>query len=107
MAGSRKKRPPASEIDELEAKRRELESKIAELEALPKQLELEILEQERTMPPPEDIEERRRQREFEERAARGQIRNERRTQGRSLLLTLLLVIACASMLSWVISLLRQ
>jgi len=98
------RRSRSSELELLAERQREIDARIAELEALPEQLELEMIEQERTMPPPEDLEERRRRLEFEERAARGQIRNERRTQGRSLLLMFLLLGACAALVSWVLQL---
>lgn len=94
----------AGVVDEIELQRRQIEEKIAELEAVPKQLELEIRESESTMPPPDDIAERERQRHFEEQAARGQVRNERRTQGRSLLLMFLLLAAIAAMVSWILRL---
>lgn len=102
-----RKKAKDADLDLFDEKQREIDARIAELEALPEQLELEMREQETTMPPPEDIEERRRQREFEERAARGQIRNERRTQGKSLILTVLLAAACAALISWVITLAGQ
>lgn len=94
-------------VDEIEEARRALEEKIAALEQLPKQLEMEMLEADRTMPPPDDIVDRQRQRDFEEKAARGQIRNERRTQGRSLLLMFLLLSATAAVISWIVTLANQ
>lgn len=94
-------------LDTLDEEQRKLDAKIEELKAIPKQLELEMIEQESTLPPPEDLEDRRRQREFAERAARGQVRNERRTQGRSLLLMFLLLAATAAMIAWVVALIQQ
>lgn len=102
MALTRSRDP--EELDELELRRRELDDQIAELEVLPEQLELEMREREETLPPPEDLAERERQRHFEEQAARGQIRNERRTQGRSLLLMFLLLTATAAVISWIVRL---
>ncbi len=97
---SRKRR----EVDEFDEAQRALEEKIAELQNLPRQLELEMIEAETTMPPPDDIIDRQRQRAFEERAARGEIRNERRTQGRSLLLMFLMLAATLAVVSWVVTL---
>lgn len=94
----------SKEVDELELQRRELDERIAELEVLPEQLELEMRESSQTLPPPDDIAERERQRHFEEQAARGQIRNERRTQGRSLLLMFLLLAATTAVISWIVRL---
>lgn len=107
MARARKSRGGDPELEPIDQAQRELDAKIAALESLPKQLELEMLEQERTMPPPEDLEDRRRQRDFEEKAARGQVRNERRTQGRSLMLMFLLLAATAAMVAWVIALAQK
>lgn len=101
---SRKANASDSELEKFDEAQRQISAKIAELEGLPEQLELEIREQERTMPPPEALLDREREREFAERAARGQIRNERRTQGQSLLLMLMLLIATAAMVSWMINL---
>lgn len=102
MTKSRKARD--IDLDPLDEAQRDLDAKIAALKALPQQLELEMIEQERTMPPPEDLEDRKRVRDFEEKAARGQIRNERRTQGRSLIMMFLLLAATAAMVAWVITL---
>lgn len=107
MTKSRKSRDIDPELEPLDEAQRDLDAKIAALKALPQQLELEMLEQERTMPPPEDLEDRKRVRDFEEKAARGQIRNERRTQGRSLLLMFLLLAATAAMIAWVITLAQR
>lgn len=98
----RKKSP--DELDQLADASRELDEKIAELEALPSQLEMELLERESTIPPPDDLIERDRHRRFEEQAARGEIRNERRTQGRSLLLMFLMLGALAAVILWIIEL---
>lgn len=95
------------ELDEILRAQRELEEKIAAAEALPEQLELEIREKESTIPAPDDLLERERAKRFEEQATRGQVRNERRTQGRSLLLLFLLLIATAAMISWIVRLAGQ
>lgn len=103
----RKPRSGDSELEPLDEAQREIDARIEALKALPQQLELEMKEEARTMPPPEDLVDRQRQREFEEKAARGQIRNERRTQGRSLFLMFLLLAATAAMIAWVITLAQQ
>jgi predicted nucleic acid-binding protein len=100
LIGHRKSK---DEID-YERQRRDLEEKIAELQNVPEQLELEMRESDQTLPPLEDLAERERQRHFEEQAARGQIRNERRTQGRSVALMILLLAATAAVTSWIIQL---
>lgn len=98
---------PNSDVDEFDEAQRALEEKIAELQELPKQLELEMIEAETTMPPPDDIVDRQRQRDFEARAARGEIRNERRTQGRSLLLMFLMLGATLAVITWIFTLASQ
>lgn len=98
------RRKPDDELDQLNDASRELDQRIAELEALPNQLELELIERESTIPPPDDILDRDRHRRFEEQAARGEIRNERRAQGRSLLLMALLLAATGALISWMIQL---
>lgn len=92
------------ELDELELRRRQLDEEIKELKGVPEQLELEMIEGERTMPPPDDLAERLRQIRFEDQAPRGQVRNERRTQGRSLLLMFLLLTSTTAMIFWVLNL---
>ena len=104
MPSSRKRTARPEELDELDVRRRELDEKIAELESVPEQLELEMMESERTLPPPDDLAERQRVAYFEEQAARGQVRNERRTQGRSLLLMFLLLTATTAMVFWIVRL---
>lgn len=96
-----------SDLDEILKAQQELEEKIAAAEAVPKQLELEMLEKEATIPAPDDLIERERTKRFEEQATRGQVRNERRTQGRSLLLLFLLLLATAAMISWIVKLAGQ
>jgi hypothetical protein len=85
----------------------ELEDKIAAAQAIPEQLELEIREKESTIPAPDDLVERERAKRFEEQATRGQVRNERRTQGKSLILLFLLLLATAALILWIVKLAGQ
>lgn len=94
-----------ADLDELEAIReieRELEAQIRNASAEPEKILREAQEQAVTLPPPDDLADRHRLRKFEQIASRGQVRNERRTQGRSLLLLLLLLTATALLAAWVI-----
>ena len=91
-------------LDEILKAQQELDEKIAAAAAVPEQLELEMREKETTIPAPDDLAERERQKRFEDQATRGQVRNERRTQGRSLFLLLLLLLATAAMISWIVRL---
>jgi ferric-dicitrate binding protein FerR (iron transport regulator) len=92
------------ELKALEERKRALEEQIQNASAQPEKILREAQELASTLPPPDDLADRRRLREFEEKASRTQIRNERRTQGKSLLLLVLLLIATAWLVSWVITL---
>lgn len=92
------------ELRALEERKRALEEQIQNVSAQPEKILREAQEQLSTLPPPDDLADRRRLREFEEKASRTQIRNERRTQGKSLLLLVLLLTATAFLVSWVITL---
>lgn len=94
-------------LDDILRAQQELEERIAAAQAVPEQLELEIKEKESTIPAPDDLLERERTKRFEEQATRGQVRNERRTQGRSLLLLFLLLLATAALISWIVKLAGQ
>lgn len=96
--------PALEELRALEERERQLREQIANASAAPHKILLEAQEQAATLPPPDDLADRRRLREFEEKASRTQIRNERRTQGKSLLLLVLLLVATAWMVSWVVKL---
>lgn len=96
-----------ADIDELKAleeRKRTLEAQIRNMSAEPEKILREALEQAATLPPPDDLADRRRLRKFEEVVSRRQVRNERRTQGRSLLLLLMLLVATALLTSWVVKL---
>lgn len=95
------------DLDELQAiedRRRALEEQIQSITAEPDKIRREAEEQAATLPPPDDLADRRRLREFEEVVSRRQVRNERRTQGRSLVLFFLLIAATIALGSWVLRL---
>jgi len=92
------------ELRALEERKRALEQQIQNASAEPEKILREAQEQAVTLPPPDDLADRKRLREFEEKASRTQIRNERRTQGKSLLLLVLLLAATAFLVSWVVKL---
>jgi len=106
MTGRSKPTPPDRDLDALQRAEADIEAQIAELESLPDRMKREREELDRTLPPPDDFEDRKRQHDFEERASRGKIRNERKTQRRSLLLLLLLLAATASLIVWGLSLMK-
>jgi ferric-dicitrate binding protein FerR (iron transport regulator) len=94
--------PTMDELRALEEEERKLRERIQNASAAPEKILREAEEQAATLPPPDDLADRRRLREFEEKASRTQIRNERRTQGKSLLLLVLLLVATAMLVSWVV-----
>ncbi len=96
--------PDDADLARLEEAERELSRRIAEVESLPDRLRREAEERAATLPPPDDLADRRRRRDFETKVSRGQLRNERRAQRRSLLLTVLLLASIAGLISWVIRL---
>ena len=70
----------------------------------PDRIMRQIEEERATLPPTDDFRERERQREFEERATRGKVRNEHKSQRRSLMLMVLLALASACLVAWGIKL---
>ncbi len=98
---SSKKDP--QEILQLREEEDHLSQKIDDLrqfiEEAPQKLQEEIENQRNEMPAPDDLQDRIRERKFQEQLSRGEIKNERRHQARSGLLFLLMLIAIVS-LSW-------
>jgi hypothetical protein len=92
------------DLRSLEEQQRALEEQIQSIRGMPEEILREAAEQAATLPPPDDLADRRRLREFEDTVSRRQIRNERRTQGRSLLLLFLLLAATAALAAWVVKL---
>lgn len=90
------------ELKALEERKRALEEQIQSISAEPEKILREAQEQAATLPPPDDLADRRRLRDFEDVVSRRQVRNERRTQGRSLLLLFLLLVATAMLATWVL-----
>lgn len=90
------------ELKALEERKRALEEQIQNISAEPEKILREAQEQAATLPPPDDLADRRRLRDFEDVVSRRQVRNERRTQGRSLLLLFLLLTAAALLAAWVL-----
>jgi len=84
-----------------------LEATIAATLAEPIRLKQQMEEQNSTLPPTDDFRERERQREFEERATRGKVRNEHKSQRRSLMLLILLATASACLVAWGIKLMSH
>ena len=108
-----RKKKPATAEETLQLSRREedISSRIQQLEhfieeapdAIRQRMEDELT----TMPPPDDLEDRRREHQFyTQLLTRGQIKNERRYQARSALLFVLLSTAIAGVSSWIYTFLQ-
>lgn len=80
-----------------------LEDMIAEA---PERIRREYEETRGHMPPPDDWEDRQREKRFYANLSRGEVRNEHRCQTRSTALFVLLTIAIVSVLSWMVSFLK-
>lgn len=77
-----------------------LEARIAATVAEPERLRREYEEERATLPPTDDFRERERRRAFEDLATRGKVRNEHKSQRRSLFLLFLLLAATTSLVLW-------
>jgi len=92
-------------IKELEDAQRELEEHIHSLqlhiEEEPERVRQKLIDQRTTLPPLEDIEDRRRERRFYAHISRGEAQNERRYQAKSSLVLLLLVAATSAIAWWI------
>jgi hypothetical protein len=88
----------------------QLQSRINELETFietgPERVRRQMEEEISTMPPPDDLADRRREHKFYAQLSRGEIRNERRYQTRGAFLFLLLAAAIAGLSSWIYSFLQ-
>jgi hypothetical protein len=89
-----------TELLALTAEQARLDAKIAATLAEPLRLKKQFDDENSTLPPTDDFLERERQKDFEERATRGKVRNEHKSQRRSLLLLVLLGIASACLVAW-------
>lgn len=94
----------------LSSRQDQLLSRISELEEFiedaPERIKKEMEEEMTTMPPPDDLEDRRREHKFYSQLSRGEIRNEHRYQTRSAFLFLLLVTAILALSAWIYSVLQ-
>jgi len=88
----------------------QLLARISELERFieeaPQRIRREIEDEMTTMPAPDDLDDRRRERKLRARLTRGEIRNERRYQTRSTFLLVLLLTAIAALSSWICTVLQ-
>lgn len=88
------------ELQALSEEQARLEATIAATLEEPVRLKKQLEEERVTLPPTDDFRERERHRAFEELASRGKVRNEHKSQRRSLLLLILLATASACLVAW-------
>ncbi|NWK56578.1 hypothetical protein HW115_13230 [Verrucomicrobiaceae bacterium N1E253] len=97
----RKKAP----IGDLQSREQALKEEIAKLqeyvEQAPERERAAYVEQISTLPPPSEIEDRKRVEAFMDRLSRGEIANERRSQASNGLLLILLLLAIAAIAAWI------
>lgn len=94
------------ELNEIRESQQLLLRREKEFAEIPKRLALELKERESTMPPLEEIEERRRRREHENTVSRGEAKNILRDQNRSLMLVFLLMTATGALVWWGLKLMQ-
>ncbi|MDG2488856.1 MAG: hypothetical protein P8M65_14185 [Roseibacillus sp.] len=76
------------------------------IEGAPERIRIEMEKEISTMPPPDDLDDRRREHKFYSRLSRGEIRNEHRYQTRSAFVFLLLVMGILGLTLWIYSVLQ-
>ena len=94
------------ELDELIENSAELDRRRRELAEAHRRIAEERAEQERTIPPLEEIQVRMKRRRHEETVSRGEVANIRRDQNRSLMMLFLLTAATASLIWWGVRLMQ-
>ena len=93
------------ELDELARQDAELQDKIKQIQSFiheaPNKLQQEEDDRIRTLPAPDEISERRREKEFFDRLSRGELKNERRHQAKNGVILVLLIIAITAVCLWI------
>lgn len=101
MFGSKNK----ENLAEIEREKEALQAKIDELQSFlkeaPEKLRREEQERLQTMPAPDELTQRRRENDFSNRLTKGELKNERRHQARSLVLFVFLFSAIICVSFWI------
>jgi hypothetical protein len=97
--------PEGPDLDSLSARERELREKIEQLQDFvdhgPEREREAEEERMRTLPPPSEIIQRKREKKFMEQLSRGELKNEKRNQARSGFLLFLLILATLAIGLWI------
>jgi hypothetical protein len=94
------------ELDQIRETQQQLQERKREFAENQKRIARERAERESMMPPLDEIQIRRSRKEHESNVNRGVITNARRTQNRSIVMLLLLVMATASLIWWGVRLMQ-
>ncbi|MEJ6570617.1 MAG: hypothetical protein QNL01_05375 [Akkermansiaceae bacterium] len=93
------------DFDSLSARKQDLQKQIAQLQDFvehgPERERLAMEDEMRTLPPPVEIVERKREKEFMDKLSRGELKNEKRNQAKSGFLLFLLIIATLALSLWI------
>ena len=105
MAVKKSRSDKQSPISDLSARERALQDEIAQLQDFvahgPERERQAEEERMQTLPPPSEIEDRKREEEFYKRLSRGEMTNEKRAQASNGLLLVLLALAIAAIGAWI------
>lgn len=95
----------SSPLDDIEQRKAELQAEIDKIESFikeaPEQHQRAEEERRQTMPAPDDLAQRQREKDFQDRLTKGELKNERRHQARSAMLFLLLIVAITFVSAWI------
>lgn len=102
---SQKPEQTSLDLDELARQDVELQNKIKQIQSFiheaPTKLQQEEDDRIRTLPAPDEISERRREKEFFDRLSRGELKNERRHQAKNGVILVLLLITITAVCLWI------
>ncbi len=97
--------PDGSDLDSLGARELELQAKIAQLQDFVENGPDRLIQAERdrlsTLPPPVEVEERKREKEFMDKLGRGALKNEKRHQAKNGFLLILLILTILVLVFWI------
>lgn len=107
----RRHKKNSDEIDAIERQKAELQAQIDALQSFiqeaPEKLQQQQIDRMTTLPAPEELQQRRREKDLHERLTKGEVKNERRHQARSAILFILLVLALISLAGWILNVVQS
>lgn len=107
----RRNKKNSDDIDAFERQKAELQAKIDALQNFiqeaPEKLQQQEIERTSTIPAPEELLQRRREKDFFDQLSKGEVKNERRHQARSAMLFILLVLLIISVANWILNVIKS